>query len=326
MRRTLGKLAFLALAVVLSSSATPAAAQDAAYPSRAIKMVLPFAAGGGGDVLGRLLAESMEKRLNGTIVVENRLGAGGRTGTRAVASAPGDGYTIMIGGMTTHILAPAVYPTLAYDPVKDFTTIGGIGTSAILFVASKDFPANDLRELIALAKKEPGEIQYASWGLGSTGHFCAEILSQKAGISMLHVPYNGAARIMNDLMGRHIKLGIVDMATGTPLVQDGSVKALGVCTQRSPSLPNVPSFGEQGIDFDKTLSWVMYAPAGLPAPIAVKIETALREALDEPVIKSKLLTLGITAGFVPGAEQAATNARDIEIWKEIAKTAKIKID
>jgi tripartite-type tricarboxylate transporter receptor subunit TctC len=296
------------------------------YPARPIKLVLPFGAGGGGDVLGRLLAEFMEKHLKGTIVVENRMGAGGRTGTRSVASSAPDGYTIMIGGMTTHILAPAAYSALPYDPIKDFATIGGIGTSAILFVAAKDFPANDLKGLVAMAKAKPNDVQYATWGLGSTGHFCAEILSQKAGITMQHIPYNGASRIMNDILGNHIKLGVVDMATGTPLVQDGSVKALGVCTQRSPSLPDVPSFKEQDIDFDQLLSWVMYAPAGVPPAVRDQLSAALKTALEDATIKSRLLSLGISARFVPGDEQAATNARDIQVWRDVAQLAKIKLD
>ena len=314
-------LSLLTLVVAISS----ARAEDATdYPSRKIRMLLPFAAGGGGDVLGRLLADRMGKRLGQTIFIENRTGAAGTIGAQQAATAPADGYTITIGGMTTHVLAPAVYPNLPYDPIKDFTTIGRIGTSAILLVATNDFAANDLRGLIEMSKKgEP--IQYGSWGVGSTGHFCGEILSQKAGVRLQHVPFSGAAKLANDMLGGHISLGLVDMATGTPLVQDGKLKGLAVCGGRSPSLPQVASYKEQGVDFERSLSWVMYAPAALPGRVATKLSAALKEALAEPEIVEKLLALGITAEFIAGDQQRDINARDIEAWKQVASDAKIEI-
>jgi tripartite-type tricarboxylate transporter receptor subunit TctC len=311
--------------LALLSAAPSARAEDANdYPSRKIKMLLPFAAGGGGDVLGRLLADRMGKRLGQTIYVENRTGAAGTIGAQQAATSPADGYTIMIGGMTTHVLAPAVYPNLPYDPIKDFTTIGRIGTSGILLVATPDFAANDLHALAEMSKKgEP--VQYGTWGVGSTGHFCGEILSQKGGVRLQHVPFSGAARLANDMIGGHISVGLVDMATGTPLVKDGKLKGLAVCGGRSPSLPQVASYKEQGVDFERSLSWVMYAPAGVPAPIAQKLSGALKESLAEPDIVERLLALGITAEFIAGDQQRDINARDIEAWKQVATDAKIEV-
>ena len=315
------------LGAVLAAACAVAAAQPAAapadYPSKPVHLLLPFSAGGGGDVLGRLLADRMGKRLNQPFVVDNKPGAAGTIGTHTVATSPADGYTITIGGMSTHTLAPATYPKLPYDPLKDFATIGRIGTSAIVMVAAKDFPANDIKEFVALAKAKPG-VQYASWGPGSTGHFCGEVLAQKAGVQLTHVPFKGASQIMTDILGGHIGVGFVDMATGTPFVKEGRVKALGVCTQRSPSLPDVASYKEQGIDFDKTLSWVMYAPAGVPKPIVDKLAAALQATLKEPEVVSKLVALGITADYLSGAEQAAANAIDIPIWRKIAQDANLK--
>ena len=317
------------LGAVLAAACAVAAAQPAAatadYPSKPVHLLLPFSAGGGGDVLGRILADRMGKRLNQSIVVENKPGAAGTIGTQTVATSPADGYTITIGGMSTHTLAPATYPKLPYDPLKDFATIGRIGTSAIVMVAAKDFPANDIRQFVAMAKAKPG-VQYASWGPGSTGHFCGEVLAQKAGVQLAHVPFKGASQIMTDILGGHIGVGFVDMATGTPFVKDGRVKALGVCTQRSPSLPDVASYKEQGIDFDKTLSWVMYAPAGVPKPITDKLAAALQATLKEPEVVSKLVALGITADYLSGSEQAAANAIDIPIWRKIAQDANLKIE
>ena len=310
--------------LALLSITTARAEEPADYPTHKIRMLLPFAAGGGGDVLGRLLADKMGKTLGQTIYIENHTGAAGTLGTQQAASSPPDGYTITIGGMTTHVLAPAIYPRLSYDPIKDFTTIGRIGVSSIVLLAVKDFPANDLKELIALAKtSEP--VQYGSWGMGSTGHFCGAILSQQAGIRLEHVPFNGTAKVANDLLGGHIKLAMLDMATGTPLARDGKVKALAVCGERSPSLPDVPSYREQGVTFDRSLSWVMYAPAGLADPVSRKLSDALKTALDDAEIKEKLLGLGITAQFVRGAEQRDINVRDIAAWKAVAKEAGIEV-
>lgn len=319
------KLRAIMLSLLVLAPAGPTRAEDASgYPSKKIKMLLPFAAGGGGDVLGRLLADRMGHRLGQTIYVENRTGAAGTIGAQQAATSPPDGYTLTIGGMTTHVLAPAVYPNLPYDPIKDFTTIGRIGTSSILLIAAKDFAANNLRELTELSKQgEP--IQYGSWGVGSTGHFCGEILSQKAGVRLQHVPFSGAAKLANDLMGGHISVGLVDMATGTPLVKDGKLKALAVCGGRSPSLPGVASYKEQGVDFERSLSWVMYAPSGVPAPITEKVSAALKASLAEPDIIEKLLTLGISADFVAGDQQRDINVRDIEAWKQVAHDAKIEV-
>lgn len=177
------------LGALLAATALAANPQPADYPNKPMRMLLPFAAGGGGDALGRLLAERMGKRLGQSIIVENKPGAAGTLGAQAASVAPPDGYTITIGGMSTHTLAPAIYPKLPYDPIKSFVTVGRIGTSAILMVATNDFPANDLKGFIALARAKPGALQYASWGLGSTGHFCGEVLAQKAGIKLTHVPY-----------------------------------------------------------------------------------------------------------------------------------------
>ncbi|KQT23494.1 MULTISPECIES: tripartite tricarboxylate transporter substrate binding protein [Bradyrhizobium] len=305
--------------------AAPARAEDpASYPTRKIRMLLPYAAGGGGDVVGRLLADSMGKALGQSIYVENHTGAAGTLGTKMVATAANDGYTITLGGMTTHVLAPAIYPKLPYDPIKDFTTIGRVGTSSIMLVATRNFAANDVKGLVALAKKgEP--IQYGSWGVGSTGQFCAEILMQQTGIKMDHVPFNGIAKLAGDLLGGHISLATLDMATATPLVKDGSIKALAACGERSPSLPDVASYKEQGVPFDRNLSWAMYAPAGIAPPIAQKLSAALKEALGDEVVKQKLLALGITPQFVPGEEQRDINARDIAAWKQVAKGAGIEV-
>lgn len=314
-------------ATLLAVAASAAGAADAGgYPDRPIRMLLPFSAGGGGDILGRFLAERFAAHLKQPVVVENKPGAAGTIGTQAGAAAAPDGYTIMIGGMSTHQLAPATYARLPYDPVRDFQSLGAIGSSSIVMVASNQYAANNLKDLIAMAGKQSAPIQYASWGAGSTGHFCGEVLSQKTGIPLQHVPYKGTSQIITDLLGNHISVGFVDMVTATPFVKDGKVKALAVCTRRSPSLPQVPSYKEQGVDFDRELNWAMYVPARTPKPIVDKLSAVLETTLKEPEVVSKLLSLGITAKYIPGAEQQATTARDIPMWKEIARQANMKLD
>lgn len=324
--RTLLTTALVGLA--LAAPALHAQAQGAAdYPSKPIRFVLISAPGSGGDTLGRLLADKMGPLLKGSFIVDNKPGAGGAIATDFTAKAAPDGYTVSLGGATTHVLLPASNPKLPYNSVKDFAAIGQVGTAAILLVATNDFPANNVKELVALAKKTPGSVQYASWGNGSTGHFCGELLNLRTQAQMSHIPYKSVAQIQTDLMGGHVKLAYIDMASGTPMVKSGRVKALATCTSRSPSLPTVASYDDEGIDFAGkrmgALRWAMYAPAGTPKPIVDKLQAALKATVEMPDVKARLLDLGITAGFVGGDELRDNTATDIEAWKQIAKAAGI---
>lgn len=312
------------LPMLLSALLVAPTVQAQDYPDRPIRMLLPFSAGGGGDTLGRILAERFSETLKQPVIVENRPGAGGTIGTRAVAQSPADGYTITIGGMSTHVLSPAVYKTLPYDPIKDFTSLGAIGTSSILVIAANDFPANDIAGLKALSASRNEPIQYASWGIGSTGHFCGEVLVQKGGLKLQHVPYKGTTQVITDVIGGHIAVGVIDMATATPMVRQGKVKGLAVCTRRSPSVPDIASYKEQGVDFDRELNWAMYVPAGTPAPIVTRLSSVLEDMLKDPVIVDKLLGLGITAHYISGPEHEKANAADIAAWKAVAQDAGIQ--
>lgn len=314
--------------LTLAAQALSAQAQGAAdYPSKPIRFVLISAPGSGGDTLGRLLADKMGPLLKGSFYIDNKPGAGGAIATDFAAKAAPDGYTVSLGGATTHVLLPASNPKLPYNSVKDFAAIGQVGTAAILLVATNDFPANNVKELVALAKKSPGSVQYASWGNGSTGHFCGELLNLRTQAQMSHIPYKSVAQIQTDLLGGHVKLAYIDMASGTPMVKSGRVKALAACTSRSPSLPTVASYDDEGIDFAGkrmgALRWAMYAPAGTPKPIVDKLQAALKATVEMPDVKARLLDLGITAGFVGGDELRDTTATDIEAWKQIAKAAGI---
>ncbi|MEO7392907.1 MAG: tripartite tricarboxylate transporter substrate binding protein [Ramlibacter sp.] len=318
----------LVTAAMLAAVSLAAQAQGAAdYPNRPIRFLLISAAGSGGDTLARLLADKMGPLLKGNFVIENRPGAGGAIAVDATAKAAPDGYTITLGGATTHVLLPASNPKLPYNALKDFAPIGQVGSAAVVLMATNDVPAANLKELLALAKATPGSLQYASWGNGSTGHFCGELLNLKSQAKMTHIPYKSVAQIQTDMLGGHVKLGWVDMASGTPMHKSGKLKAIVTCTSRSPSMPGVNSYEDEGIDFNGkrmgALRWALYAPAGTPKPVMDKLSAALKATVEMPDVKARLLDLGIHAIYTPGDELNELTARDIEAWKQVAREAKI---
>ena len=299
------------------------------YPTKPIRFVLISAPGSGGDALGRMIADKMAPLLKATFVLDNKPGASGAIATDIVAKAPADGYTIGIGGYTTHALLPAINPKLPYDSIKDFAPIGQIGTASILLVATNDHPANNLKEFIAYAKSNAGT-QYASWGNGSTGHLCGELISQKKQLKLSHIPYKSVAQIQTDMLGGHIKLAFIDMASGTPMVKSGRLKALGACTARTPSLPNIQSYEDEGIDFDgkrpSPPMWALYAPAATPRPVMDKLEAALKAVIAMPEVKTKLLEFGVNDSFMGGQEFRESLAATVQAWKQIAKVANITLE
>ncbi|SDD71885.1 Tripartite-type tricarboxylate transporter, receptor component TctC [Cupriavidus sp. YR651] len=315
------------LAAICMSLATVAFGQPTGdYPTRPVKLIVPSAAGGGADAFGRLLGDQLSKRLKQPFVVENIAGAAGTIAIGQLAHARPDGYTIALGTMTTTTLAPAVYHQLPYDPVKGLTTLARVGTSPIILVATTDLPANNLKELIELAKRSQKPIQFGTWGQGSTGHFCAEVLAQKAGIKLDHIPFKGGAAVMTAMMGDVIKVGWLDIGSGTAAVKTGKIKPLAMCTRRTANFPNVATYKEQGVDFDQWTGWAMYAPAGVPKPIVDKIAAALKDTLQDPSVMAKMNDWGITPDYLGGAEQAAVNVREIEVWKRVAREANITLD
>lgn len=322
-RRILKALYTLALGVGLAYAGA-ACAQSSDYPTRPIKLLLPLSAGSGGDTIGRMLAESMAKRLNGSIYVENRVGAGGTIGAAQAARSPNDGYTITMGGMTSHIIAPAVYAKLPYDPVADFSQIGRIGTAGVVVVSNIDFPAKNLKDLVANSKGQDKPLQYGTWGHGSTGHLCGEVLVQKAGAKLDHIPFKSSGDLVTGLLGGHIRVGVLDMGTASPLVKSGKIRALGICGSRSPSMPEVGTYPDQGIDFRSELSWTLLAPAGVSPTIVNKLSGALRDTLAEKATADRLLSLGVRPAYLPPDELRKLMREDIAIWKAVAETANVK--
>jgi tripartite-type tricarboxylate transporter receptor subunit TctC len=314
----LGALALTALAVI-----PPAAAQT--YPDRPITLVVPYPAGGGNDVLARLIAEKMAKSLNGAIVVENRGGAGGTIATRQVAKSTPDGYTLLIATSSLAI-NPSLYPNVGYDPRKDFAPIGLIASGANVALVHPSVPARSVAELIALAKEKPGKLDFASTGSGSSVHLAAELFASMAGIKLNHVPYRGSGPALTDLLGGHVAMMFATLPSAIGLVRDGKVRALGVTgPNRSNAFPDLPTIAEAGLPgYESVLHYGLVAAAGTPRAIVEKLNAALREALADDSLRARLATEGAEPLPSTPEEYAADIDREEIKWSKIVRESGAK--
>src|SRR5581483_7747050 len=280
-------------AVLLAIAAGPAPAQD--YPTRPVKIVVPFPAGGGTDALTRVVAKGMEQRLHQPFIIENRGGAGTTLGAAAVSRAEPDGYTIMVGTASTFAVAPGLYKKLAYDPTKDFSPVMLFATVPFVLVVNPSLGVNSVKELIALAKSKPGELAFASAGIGSVHHIYAELLMHMTGIKMRHVPYRGGGVALNDLVAGHIRIYFADAGPAAPLIRSGQIKALGVTTAvRASHLPDVPTLDEAGVTGFEANTWqMMVGPPHMPQPIVLKLNTALADFMRTPQAQTYFTGLGM---------------------------------
>jgi len=297
---------------------------QAAYPERPITLIVPFAAGGPTDVVARIVGDNMSRTLGEQIVVENVTGAGGTTGTSRAAQATPDGYTIMMGHMGTHGAAPAVYPNLKYDPVKDFLPIGLAAGTPILIVARKNLPPKDLKEFITYAKANSEKLNEAQAGVGSVSFTTCSLLNSILGIKPTRVPYQGTGPALNDLVGGQVDYMCDQIVNLTPQIQAGSIKAYGIATEkRSPALPDVPTTKEGGLPEFQVSAWnALFAPKGTPGEVVSKLNGALGKALDDESTRKRLLDLGADlpdkAGRSPEALQKLV-ASEIERWGKVLK-------
>ena len=310
----------LAFALVVGG----AAAQD--YPSRPITLVVPYAAGGGNDVMARIVADKMAAALGQPIVVENRGGAGGSIATRAVAHAPADGYTLGLGGTGTLAIDPTLYPNVGYDPRKDFAPIGLIATSALVVLVHPSVPAKTIPELIALAKREDGKLTYASAGIGSGIHLGAELFATMAGVKLTHIPYKGSAPALTDLLGGHVSIYFSSLPPAIGLVQDGKVRALAVTgPERSKIFPDLPTVAEAALPgYAAVLHYGIVAPAGTPKPVVDKLAAALRVAIASPDVASKIAADGAEVMGMTPEEYAADIDREEAKWSEVVRRSGAK--
>ncbi|ARP89040.1 ABC transporter substrate-binding protein [Bordetella genomosp. 9] len=322
LRRACGVLAGVALA--LSGTAA-----SAAWPNdKIIRMVVPFAAGGSTDLIARKLAEGLGKTLGANVIVENRPGAGGTVGTDYVARQPADGYTILMGSVSTHGSAPCIYQHLPYDANKDFTPLAVVATIPNVIVLNKDVPAKDVQSFVKLAKQDPGRYTYASNGPGTSNHLASAFFTSVAGISMTHVPYRGSGPALIDLLGGQVNMMMDVIMTSYPYIKEGKLHALAVTSaQRSPMLPDVPTVAESGYPGFEAIVWFgMFAPANLPAPIADRLAKAIVDVQNGPEMKRYLESTGSQVSSVTGQAFAAMIKDDNAKWCKVVQQAKIRLD
>jgi tripartite-type tricarboxylate transporter receptor subunit TctC len=301
---------------------------QADYPNHPITLIVPYAPGGGNDVLARGVAEPMSKALGQPIVIENHGGAGGSIGTRQVAKSAPDGFTLGLGGTGTLAIDPTLYPNAGYDPRKDFAPVGLIATGPLIVLVNPSLPAHNVQELIALAKAQPGKLNYASAGKGSGIHLGTVLFADTAGIELIHVPYRGSGPALTDLLGGHVSIYFSSLPPAIGLVKDGKLRALGVTgLKRSPILPDVPTVAEQGLPgFEAVLHYGIVAPAGTPRPIIDKLNAALRAALNTDDVHRRIATEGAEPLPTTPDEYAADIDREETKWSALVKKAGAKAE
>jgi tripartite-type tricarboxylate transporter receptor subunit TctC len=318
----------LALGVFAGAAllATPAAAQT--YPSRVVKMVVPYPAGGPTDVIARIVAEELGRDLGQNVVVENLAGASGAVGTRTVAKAEPDGYTIIFGNNQTHGNNMFLLKEPGYDAVKDFAPLAGAGAFEHVFVVKNDLPAKTIPELIALAKKDPGKLNYGSTGVGSGSHLATELFMTRTGIQMTHVPFRGAAPLVTDIMGGRIDVSNSTLPSVLGQFQAGQMRAIGIASpKRNPQAPDVPTLREQGIANADAESWAaFFAPANTPKPILDRLSGAIIGILNKSDVKERITKLGFTLNVRDPEAFKPYLAQEIQTWSDIIKAANIKAE
>jgi tripartite-type tricarboxylate transporter receptor subunit TctC len=314
--------------VTLGALASPVLAQ--AYPSRPIKLIVPFATGGGSDTVGRVVAQALSERLGQSVVVENRTGAGGSIGADAVAKSAPDGYTLLLGSTSEIVHYPNVSPaTVPYDPVKAFTPIALLGSVPMALAINDGIPANSVQEVIRFAKANPGKISFGSGGTGTTTHLAVELFAATAGIKMTHIPYKGSGAVIPDLLNGNIQLVMALLPAVMPFASGNSkVKLLAVSTaKRAAALPNVPTMQEAGVkDYDTTLWTGMLAPAGTPRDIVAKLNAELLAVLATPQVKEAMARQGAEPSPSSPEQFAAKIRSELQVWGTLIKEAGIKVE
>jgi tripartite-type tricarboxylate transporter receptor subunit TctC len=313
--------------LVAAAAAVPAAALAQAWPSKPVRMVIPFPAGGATDIVGRTIATRLSAALGQQVIVENKPGAGGTIGADAVAKAPPDGYTILMATSSTHSIGPAVNPKMPYDAFRDFAPVAHVANAPSVLIVGHGFPARTAQELIALLRQNPGRYNFGSSGIGTYPHLSAELFKWRAGgLFVVHIPYRGTGLVITDLVAGQIAFLMDSVVSAQPHIRDGKVRALAVTgAKRSASLPNVPTFAEVGVPGMDGSNWFgVFAPAGTPPEIVQRLNRELNAALRAPDVLERLERSGAEpAGGTP--EQFAKTYRDeYENWKAVIKRANIK--
>ena len=298
------------------------------YPSKPIHLIVPFPPGGPTDIVGRLVAQKLSEGFGQPVVVDNRPGAGGTVGSTAAAKAAADGYTLLYGSTSTLAIAPSLYHDLAYDPRSAFAPISLVSRGAIIAAVNAQVPARTLQEFIALAKKTPGTLSYASAGSGTPPHLAAELFKSIAGVDVLHVPYKGGAPAINDLVGGQVQAIFEGQVVLLPHIKSGRVRALAITgAKRDAALPDVPTFAQAGLPQYDAYFWSgLVAPGGTPADIVGKLNAVLVRALNTAEVREALLRQGLAPAGTTPAEFAAFIGSEVERWGRVAKASGAKVE
>jgi len=297
-------------------------AQD--YPTRPVRLIIPFPPGGSNDVVGRMIATKLGDHLGKQVIVDNRSGAGGVVGTEAASQAPTDGYTLLVISIA-HAVNPWLYK-LNYDPIKAFAPVALLATGSNVLVVNPQFPVHSVKELIALAKEKPGDIQYASAGVGSFQHLGGELFKLEAGVDLLHVPFKGGGPAMIDVIGGHTKVMFSSLVQTTPQIKAGKLRALATGgLKRSPVLPDVPTIAEAGVPTYEALNWWgIVAPAGTPQAIIDKVNAAIAAVQDDPATQQQFATEGAEVVKMKPAGFGEFMVREMKKWEIVVKKGGIK--
>lgn len=324
--RALRRRSLLTGAALLATAAWPLA-HAALLDGKPIRLVVPFPAGGGTDIMGRLLAQELGRELNTTVIVDNVPGATGTVGSAQVARSTPDGHTLLLGISATHAIAPALFKDLKYRPEQDFIAIARVAHGGNLLVAHPAYAANSPSEMVALAKRTGEPLMYGSWGNGSGGHLAGESIRIATGIPMVHVPYKGAAPLLQDVVGGQVQVALADVAGALPMLRAGKIKALAVTgRKRSSALPQVPTLVESGIAFDTESWFALFAPARMPQADAQLLSQAAARALQRPEVIEKIKSLGMEADPISREDFNTQWRADIVTWARVVQTSGAKMD
>ncbi len=308
-------------------AASQAESQGQAYPTKSIRMIVPFGTGSTTDTLARIVGQKFTETWGQPVVIDNRGGAGGNIGTEMVARAAGDGYTLLLAA-GSHAINPSLYGKLSYDAVRDFAPVTLIGSAPQLLIASTGLPANSVRELIALATAKPGQLRYASGGNGSPSHLAMELFKSMSRVDMVHVPYKGGDPVLVALLSGEMHLYFGNIRAMMPHVRAGKLKALGVTSpKRSPAVPEIPTITESGLPGYSMLAWWgLLAPAGTPKGIVSQLQVEVARMLKEPALHERLAAVGIDAVGSSPEEFGAYIRQEIKTWSKVVKEAGVRID
>jgi tripartite-type tricarboxylate transporter receptor subunit TctC len=299
-----------------------------AWPDKPVKVIVPFAPGGSADTLGRLVAQKLSEHLKAGFVIENRAGAGGALGSELAAKAAPDGYTLVVSGIASHVIAPLLPQGTPYDPVRDFTHIALFGGPPAVLAVNPSMEAKDLREFVALAKAKPGALSYGSPGNGTQGQLVAELFKQRAGIQMVHVPYKGAAGAVTDLMAGHIQVVSTTLTTAATQIRAGRARGLAVSApKRLPDFPDIPTYAEMGYpDLVATVWFSLSGPPNLPGDIVNRLNAEVNRALELPEVRERLKLEGIEPSPMGAREFNAFVAEELKRWAPVVKASGAKND